>query len=306
MLTSFFSKSKPINYIVVGLYMLTLYAIAHYRIGFELETLPILLFIVGAVLYIAPMLILHFIVQRNDLTNKGTYTILLYAFLTGILPEALTNISILLANFLVMLGFQNVLHLRNGKQIKAKVFNASMYIGLASLSFFWSIGFVVVVYIAISYFEPKNYRNWIIPMIGLVMVYLFANCFTLLLYDSFFSFQGYSDPISFSFESYLAKDQLFSAGVLSICMLFFLTIYLLKFSRKPANTKPILRLIIAYLIIAIAIAVISSQNNTSELFFAATPLAIIGATYLEMQYHKFAKEINIWVFILIPFTVLLF
>ncbi len=306
MLTSFFSKSKPINYIVVGLYMLTLYIIAHYKRGFELEMVSILLFIAGAFLYIAPMLMLHFVVQRNDITDKGTYTILLYAFLTSILPGALTNITVLIAGFLIMIGLQNLLHLRNGKHIKAKVFNASIYISLASLAFFWSIGFIVLIFMAISYFEPKNYRNWIIPIIALIMTYLFANCFTLLFYDSFFLLNDYIDPISFSFEPYLAKDQLFSAGILSICMFFFLVIYLFKFNRKPANIKPILRLIIAYLIIATAIAIISPHNNAFELFFAAAPLAIIGATYLEMQYYEFAKEINIWVFLLIPFTTLLF
>ncbi|GAA4272185.1 hypothetical protein GCM10022258_14790 [Aquimarina gracilis] len=286
--------------------MLTLYIIAHYKRGFELETIAIVLFVLGAILYIVPMLLLSVVVQRNDITDKGTYTILLYAFLTGILPGALTNINVLLAGFLVMLGLQNLLHLRNEKHIKAKIFNASIYICLASLAFFWSIGFMALIFLAISYFEPKNYRNWIIPVIGLLMIYLFANCFTLLFYDSFFSFQEYIDPISFSFESYLAKDQLFSVGVLSICLIFFLGIYLLKFSRKPANIKPILRLIIAYLIITVAIAITSPQNNVSELFFVAIPLAIIGTTYLEMQFHEFAKEINIWVFLLIPFTTLLF
>ncbi len=306
MLTSFFSKSKPINYVVVGLYMLTLYSIAHYKKGFVFETVPVLLLIAGAILYIAPMLMLNFVVQKNDLTDKGTYTILLYAFLTGMLPGALTNINIVLAAFLVMLGLQNLLHLTNGKYIKAKIFNASIFISLASLAFFWSVGFMVLIFLAISYFEPKNYRNWIIPLIGLLTIYLFANCFTLLFYDSFFSLQEYADPISFSFNTYLAKGQLFSAGALSICMLFFLAIYVFKFNRKPANIKPILRLVIAYLIIAVAIAIIAPQDKVVALFFIATPLAIIGTTYLEMQYREFAKEINIWVFLLIPFTTLLF
>ncbi len=306
MLSSFFSKSKPINYIVVALYMIILYSLAYFRQGFAVQTAHILFFALGALLFIGPMLLLHFIVQRNDLTYKGTYTILLYAFLTCTLPNALTQVTILLSSLFVMLGLQNLLHLKNGKQIKAKIFNASIYIGLASLAFFWSIGFIVLIFLAVAYFAPQNYRNWIIPCVGILMVYVFANCFTLLFYDSFFLITNYVDPVSFSFQSYLIKDHLFSVGILSICMLFFGSIYLFKFSRKPAITKPILRLIVVYLIIAIGIAAIAPQKNTSELFFVATPLAIIGSTYLEMQYHQFAKEINIWVFLLIPFTVLLF
>ncbi|GAA4279492.1 hypothetical protein GCM10022259_42170 [Aquimarina mytili] len=126
------------------------------------------------------------------------------------------------------------------------------------------------------------------------------------MYDSFFSFYEYIDPISFSFDGYLEKNQLFSVGILSICILFFTAIFIIKFNRKPANIKPILRLIIVYLILAIGIVLISPQKNTSELFFIAAPLAIIGTTYLEMEYHQFAKEINIWVLLLLPFTTLLF
>ncbi|MEW7289510.1 DUF6427 family protein [Aquimarina sp. 2304DJ70-9] len=306
MLSSFFSKSKPINYIIVALYMLILIGLAYYKKGFVVEISSVLLFIGAVLLYILPMLMLHFIAQRNDLTNKGTHTILMYAFLTGMLPYSLVSFPILIANAFLILALWNLLLLRNEKHIKAKILNTSIYIGIASLAYFWSIGFLVLVFSAIFYFEPKNYRNWIIPIIGLLIVYLFANCFTLLFYDSFFSFYEYIAPVSFSFQDYFIEDQLFSVGILSICILFFLSIFLLKFSRKAANIKPILRLIIVCLILAIGIVIISPQKNTSELFFIATPLAIIGTTYLEMEYHQLAKEINIWIFLLLPFTILLF
>ena len=124
--------------------------------------------------------------------------------------------------------------------------------------------------------------------------------------NSFFAITTYIDPISLSFQNYFIKEHFFSVGIISICIVFFFSIYLIKFGRKTANTKPILRVVIAYLIVAIIIMVIAPNKNTSELFFIVTPLSLIGTTYLEMNYHRFAKEINIWVFILIPFAILLF
>ncbi len=286
--------------------MLLLLGIAHYKKGVVLQSESIFLILAGIILYILPMLLLNFLVQKNDLTYKGTYTILLYAFLTGILLNSLTDINILLASGLVVLGLRNILRLRDEKHMKAKIFNASLCIGIASLAYFWSIGFIFLVFFGVFYFEPKNYRNWIIPLIGIVTVYTFANCFTLLFYDSFFTVTDYVDPVSFSFQNYLVKDQLFSIGILSICIVFFLSIYLIKYSRKTANLKPILRLMIVYLILAVGIGIVAPEKNTSELFFIATPLAIIGTTYLETNYNVLAKEINIWVFVLIPFTMLLF
>ncbi len=286
--------------------MLLLLSIAHYKKGVAFESEYIFLILGGIAMYILPMLLLNFIVQKNDLTYKGTYTILLYAFLTGILLNSLTDIRILIASGLVILGLRNVLRLRDEKYMKAKIFNASLCIGIASLAYFWSIGFIFLVFFAVFYFEPKNYRNWIIPLIALTMIYMFANCFTLLFYDSFFTLTNYVDPVSFSFENYLNKDKLFSIGILSLCTAFFLSIFLIKYSRKTANIKPILRLMIVYLIIAIGVGVVAPEKNTSELFFTTAPLAIIGTTYLETNYNMLAKEINIWVFVFIPFTMLLF
>ncbi|WP_255409452.1 DUF6427 family protein [Aquimarina sp. I32.4] len=306
MLSSFFSKSKPINYIVIALYMTVFFGIAYYKKGLDLKSTPILLATIGLFLYVLPMLALNLVAQKNNLTNKGTFTILLYACLSAILPNSLTNFYILVSNVFVLLALQNILHLRNEKQSKAKIFNASFYIGLASLAYFWSISFILLVFLGILYFTSKDYRNWIIPFVGISIAFLFANCFTLLAYDSFFAFTDYIDSFSFSFQNYLIKGQLFSVGVLSICTIFFFSIYLIKFGRKAVNTKPILRLVIVYLLIAVGVVVISPSKDTSELFFVVAPLALMSTAYLEMDYRQFAKEVNLWVFILMPFIILLF
>ncbi|WP_241507219.1 DUF6427 family protein [Aquimarina sediminis] len=283
-----------------------LFGIAHFKKGFVLESGYILLVMLSIFLYVLPMLALNFVALKNNLTNKGTFTILLYAFLTSVLPNSLISFPVLLSNVFVLFALHNILHMRNEKHIKAKILNAAICIGLASLAYFWSIGFILLVFLGILYFDAKNYRNWFIPFIGIGTVYVFANCFTLFFYDSFFRFTAYVDPISFSFQGYLIKEQFFSVGILSICTVFFFSVYLVKFGRKTANTKPILRIVIAYLIVAIGIAIIAPGKNTSELFFMATPLALIGTTYFEMSHHRLAKEINVWVFILIPFIILLF
>ncbi|WP_299315668.1 DUF6427 family protein [uncultured Aquimarina sp.] len=306
MLSNFFSKSKPINFIIVALYMFVLYTIAYYKKSFTLDYSTLLMFLGGFIAYVLTMLIVNLITQKNDLTQKSTNTIMLFVFLTTILANSLTSATMLLSNLFVILGMRSVLSLRNGKYVKSRILDASLCIGVASLAYFWSIGFIVIVFFGIFYFEPKNYRNWIIPIIGLLIVYIISNCFTLLLYDSFFVIAEYIEPISFSFEGYAYKEGVFSIGVLTICTLFFFTIYLIKFNRKPTKSKPFLKLIISQLLVALALVMIVPEKDTSEMIFIACPLAIIGTTYLEMDHGKFLQEINFWVFLLLPFMILLF
>lgn len=306
MLSSFFSKSKPINFIIVALYMLFLFVIAHYKSNFFTDSTTIIEASLGLVVYVISMLLLNYITQKNDLTQKSTHAVLLFAFLTTILTESLLNFRILLANLFVLLAVMNVLSFRNGKDIKAKILNASIYVSLASLAYFWSIGFVLLVFFGILIFEPKNYRNWLIPIIGWLVVMLFSNCYTLIFEDSFFSITKYISPISFSFDQYIEQQQLFSFGTIIICLSFFLFIYLIKYKRRSAKIKPVLNVVIAQIAIAIAIILIVPNKNTAELYFIAGPLAIIGTTYLEQEYGKLVSEVNVWVFLLLPFITLLF
>jgi len=286
--------------------MFIAYIIAYYKSSFELEYKSALVFLGGFVAYIVAMLLSNLITQKNDLTKKSTNTVLLFAFFTALLPTSLTRPDILLSNLFLILGIICVLDLKEGKQVKSNIFDASLCISLASLIYFWSIGFMIIVFLGILFFEPKNYRNWMIPIVGLLTIYILANCFTLLFYDSFFKISNYLNTVSFTFENYLNKEYLFSIGSIGLCIIFFFSIYMIKFKRKPAKKKPILKLIIVQLIIAILIVLIVPDKNTAELIFIAAPLSIIGTTYLEMNHNRLVKELNIWTLLLFPFLALLF
>lgn len=286
--------------------MLSLYVVAGYRKGFSSDYIYIFLAVCGFIAYVFSMLILNTTTQENDLTKKSTHTIVLFAFLTAILPNALTNPFILLSNGLLILGIRSILKLGLGKNNKSHILNASLCIGLASLAYFWSIGFMSIVFLGISYFDSKNYRNWIIPIISLLIIYVFATCFSLVFYDSFFSMSSYIDTVSFSCQNYFTKDRLFSTGIFSIGIVFFISIYLTKHNRKSKKTKPILQLIIAQLLVGITIILVAPVKDTSEIIFIAAPLAILGTTYLELDHNDLVKEINIWMFLLIPVITILF
>ncbi|MDY8138693.1 DUF6427 family protein [Aquimarina sp. 2201CG5-10] len=286
--------------------MATLYTIAHYKSGFILKSAYIFEFLIGLVVYVVSMLVLNLITQKNDLTQKSTHTVLLFSFLTTLIPSSLESVDVLLSNLFILIALRSILDLKIEKNIKSKVFNASLCISIASLIYFWSIGFMILVFVGVFLFESKDYRNWIIPFIGFATIYLFMNCYQLAINDTFFSITEYIAPVSFSFDDYLNNKQLFTVGTIMICTVFFFSIYLFKFKRNSAKIKPILNLIIGQLLIAIAFVCIVPNKNTAELYFIASPLAIIGTTYLELEYNELVKEVNIWVFLLLPFMILLF
>ncbi len=284
--------------------MAIFFAIAQYTPTFKVTLVAIGYRIGTLLLYVLSMLLLNYIAQRNGLSRKNTHTILLFAFLTAILPNALQRPDIIASNFCILLGFRRLLSLRNPKYIKNKIFDAAVYIGIASLFYFWSILFIVIVFFGVFYFVSENFRNWIIPILGLLMVYVFANCFTLLWNDSFFLLSEYAAPISLDFDPYLMADKLFSLGITAICILFFFIIYSVKSKQKSTKGKPAMRLMLLQICIGVVIVIVAPIKDTSELLFIAAPLAVIGTSYLRLSHEKWIKEVNVWVFLLLPIITL--
>lgn len=304
MLSSFFNKSKPINYIAIAIYMATLFAIVNYKHGFELTRSNALLVFTNVFLYILPILALNLVAHNNKFAHKNTFTILLYAFFTAMLPSTLMNFSVLFSNIFVILAFHYILHLRNQAKIKENILNASICIGLASLTNFWSIGFIILVFLGVYFFGRNYYRNWLIPFVGVGLVYFFANCINLFLYDSFFSIQAHITPISLSFSDYFISDYVYSVGILSFFLFIFAVFYLIKFGHRITMIKPRTKVLLSYLLLGMVFIFIAPDKNTSEIYFITAPLAIIGTIFLEMKYKKNLKEVYIWLCLLAPFTIL--
>ncbi|RZS99271.1 DUF6427 family protein [Aquimarina brevivitae] len=306
MLSSFFNKSKPINFVFIGLYMILVYTMAHYLANANFQNTSILLSIAGLLVYLATPLVLFNVLQRNELTRPNSYALFLFAFFSATIPTGLIAVDVLLANLFIMLALRSLLSLRNEKRTKSKIFDASILIALATFTYFWSILFFALIYLAIAFFARRNYRHWIIPIVGFATVYILTTCLYLLFQDTLIPHNEYITQLSIDFSGYQNPRSIFSVGVLMISGVFFLFVYMARFRRKPALVKSVLRLIIAQLIIGICVVVLSAKREISELYFLVCPLALISTTYFETDLNDIVKEINIWVLFILPFLLLLF
>lgn len=283
--------------------MLFFYGIASYTLMHEFDVKSIIISIIGVVIYLITMGLLNHIALKNDLTKKSTHAVLLFAFSTAFLQNALLNVEILAANALVLLGVINILTIRNEIAVKSKIMNASLCIALASVFYFWSFLFLILIYIGIFIYSSRDYRNWIIPIAGWLTIFILSNGFTLLTNDTFLTFSEYLEKGSFDFQAYGSVKHAFILGTIVICASFFLFFYGIKFKRKSARIKPRLNIIVAQFFIALVLVLLAPNKNTSELYFVAAPLAIIGTSYFEHRYGKIIDEINVWVFLLFPIVI---
>ena len=176
MITSVFKKSTPLNFSLV------VFLIVFFDFIYQIQDLAwsnsaVLVFkktAIGVVVLFSG-LITNFVSKRNGLSKDSGYSMLFFLLLLLFFPTLYDNINLVFANFFILLALRRLISLQSQKASKEKIFDASLWIFVASLFHFWCIIFLVLVFISIISHVSGDYRNWLLPFIAFfTVVILFA------------------------------------------------------------------------------------------------------------------------------------
>ena len=303
MLTSFFGKSKPLNGIGVAIFMMLFYVIANFGewfLDFNLLIFFEKLFVLLA--FLVSVYVLNFIAKKNELTRRSAYKILFFAVFTTSFFALLSSTQVIFANLCVLFAFRRILSLRSKKIMQKKVFDATFWICIASIFYFWSILFLIVVYAGILFYLPKI-KNWLIPLVAFLAVFLLNLSFHLVVYDNIYGFSQWYEPVNFDFSNYQELSLLVPLSLILAILIWTLGNYLRLLQKASISLRPSLNLVLFSLIASVAIAFFSPTKNGSELIFFFIPLSIIASTWFERKRDKVFKEILLAILILMPLVV---
>jgi uncharacterized membrane protein len=253
--------------------------------------------------YIAAMFVLNFIVQKNDLTKRNTYRILLFAAFTAALPMALIRFEILLSGFFILLAIRRIISLRSGLAIERKLFDASFWIAIASLFYFWAILFYLVLFLAIVYYVSYAIRYWLIPLVGAGCVAILASCYLLYREDGAALLLGYLDGISFDFKAFNSPKLLVATAFFTGIFLWSVINYVKEMQKATLKARSVYVLVLAFTIIAMVIVILNTQKTGGALYFLIPMLSVIVTTYIERAKGQVFKEALLWLIVLLPFAI---
>ena len=303
MLTSFFGKSKPVNTIVVLVYM---------TIGFLAATISLhdgafsavtIMQTIGLwLLYVFTMFVLTFISQKNKLTRRTSYRILLFAAFTLAFPEALNTPEILISGVFIMLAIRRILSLRTDRYMERKLFDAGFWIGLSILTFFWSGLFGLVLIGALFYYGKSIWRYWFIPLLALAAIAVLVICYALYTDQMPVIWSRIYDPVSFDFSAYSNLNVLIPVAFCVAFMLWAVWAFIKELGSSSAAIRPIFYLILLFAIVGLAIVLVSPQKNGAVWYYFAIPLAIISSSFFEDASSSWIPEVLLWMIVLLPFA----
>ncbi|MEN3323832.1 DUF6427 family protein [Mariniflexile soesokkakense] len=306
MITSIFNKSKPINFIIV--LFITVLAFLTARTDLIIEPVTgtfVFKQIIVFLICVLTILVFHFIISKNSLTQSNSYEILLFSLFLLTLEQTTINTNILISNLFVLLGLRKIMSLRSQKNIKSKFFDAALCIAIASLLYFWAILFFIAIPFSLIFYSDNNIRHWIIPFIGVATVFSIAVGVSVVAYDDFYEIFKSSRSFSYDFSPYNSTKFLVGITMLFSFGLWSSIFYLQNIKRKKKGLRASFKIVIIAAIIAFVLVLLAPQKNGSEFLFLFAPLAIIITNYIEIVEDKWFKEIFLSVLILIPFLLLM-
>jgi len=292
MITSVFKKSTPLNYSLVVILILVFFFIfqikdptwvTSYFLAFQKVSL--LCFI------LASFFMINFIVKKNGLSKDNGYAILFYLLFILFFPTIFNNSNVIYANFFILLALRRLISLHSLKASQEKIFDAAFWIFVASLFQFWSILFLILVYISIIFHVSRDYRNWVLPFIALLAVTILFYMTSLILNIDAVTFIQERAVIDFRIDYFKNNYENAALSIYTAVALFFVTSMLMTLSNRPQIVHSSYKKIVACFFIAVFVYIISPNKSNDLLLFSVAPLSVMATSHVEYMQQKLNNEI---------------
>lgn len=285
---------------------MTLFYVIHHLMAAKTVFLPgkIIIQIAMFLVFLLSMLLIDFISRKNDLTKNNTFKIFVFAVFVTMLPVTFLKNDVLISNFFILLALRRIISLKTNKDIQKKIFDAALWISVASCFYFWSFLFILVLYTATALMAGNNFKNFFIPFVSMATVIVLTNTYTLLFQNTFFLPLDWVGSIGFDFTTLNNLKLLLPISVVAAITVWVISTNFRIHKNKNKKNKASIFLILLTLFVAIAIVLLTPEKNGSELIFYALPFSILSSNYLEIPKDKAFKETVMWLLLLMPFIIL--
>lgn len=298
MLANFFSKSKPVNFIVLFLLFLSYYFVTLFSKNITLFSIgkELFLFIVLFSIYI-------FIITKNEVTYDNSYAFLFYTTLIGFFINNIAVGSVFYANLTILLFLRKVYSLQSSKNIFHKLFDGGLWLGISFIIEPFTIFFALLLYASTYLHQRFTYQTLLTPVLGFIspVILYFTYCFWYNALENFFLLFSWKAPSDFSL--YLENDYLFPIVFIGFFTLFAI---LLKTPKALAVLNRFRKnwiLVLFHLIVSGAVFVLIPNKSGIEFLFLLFPTSVILANGLEIFQKKWFADVFIIVFVIASITV---
>jgi Family of unknown function (DUF6427) len=298
MITSVFSKSRPLNYVIISTLLVACYFLYLQKLPESFNSAEGILSRIGLLLIlVGSLFIINFVTKKNGLSKDNSFSFLFFFSFLILFPTTLGNADLIISNFFILLALRRLISLQSLLTPKEKIFDASLWIFVAALFHFWSILFILIVFVSILFHVSRDYRNWILPFIAFFSVGIIALMYALVFDKSLIVTVIDSALIDFNFNYFTNNYQNFALSLYVVTAVFFFITQALTLPNKPLNMQSSYKKIIVAFILGAVVFLISSDKNNSLLIYTFAPVAIMATNHVESMQINWLKETFVYVIV---------
>ncbi|MDO1502213.1 DUF6427 family protein [Winogradskyella maritima] len=299
MITAIFKKSKPINIVVVVLFVMALYVAVNFNAVSE-ENYSYFQQLAKLFIVMFAIFLLEFIVSKNKLTKRNSYAIMTFALLLALFPKVLMYLHLIVANLFIMFALRRLISLHSKLNIKKKLFDAGFWMALASLFYVWALLFFVIIIVALIYYWQNDIKNAVIPFLGVLTVAIILVTFNIMMHGDYLQDNTFIPYSSLNFSAYNSASGILTLTIGASMFVWMAVYYFKQIKDRNKTLRPVYFLIVWSAIIAVLVAVISPVKDGSEFIFLLAPFSIMMSNYIERIEETWFREVFVSLLIITP------
>lgn len=291
MITTLLKKSSTINYILVLTLALLLFLVYQINTTSQILTVNIVLHKSGLlIVFLGSILLTDLISKKNQYNKNSIYTLFLFLFLILFFPSVLNNGNLLMANFFVLLAVKNILSMGKPRALTQKIFDASICILIASIFHFWCALYFILIFYSILVNNAKNYKNWLIPFVGVfcltIILVFFGLLFDVPIVLNFIN----SITVSYDFLYFSTVYQNIAFSVYITLAIYFFALYIIIIKNKPMISYLPNRKLLIWFLTGFVVFIITNNKSNDCLLYTMAPLAILATDFIEERKLTWQKD----------------
>jgi len=298
MLTKFFGKSAPINYLLLAIVLLC--GILVFNLLLLPTAKPPLQIVANGILLVFIMLLLDFVIRKNRLNKSNNYGIYIFALLALMIPQAALRDHVIWSTLFSLLALRRIFSLYSSRNVEKKILDASLWIAIASFFSFYCVLLLPLLYYAIVVQSQLRFSHLVIPVLGFAATALIFSAIWIILFDEINWYDRLALVPQLDFSNYTDPRMLLTLGVfvlLSIAAVITTLMRLKILNRKVRPFYVVLPLSLFILSLCVLSAV---QKDGGEWMLLLPMLAAGSATVVESIAGKAIKEGLLWLLTLCP------
>lgn len=302
MISTFFDRTKPVHYgVLLGLGAIAFWLVWYFIVGVNALADQWLFAILGNIALLASIYVIAQLIRLFKLTRTNSLAMFFYLVLVLFFFKVLLAPQILIASFFLLLSISRTLSLKSEKRGREKVFEASLWLFAACLFDPWCIVFSIPIYIAIGMFLSKELRIWLMP----IAAFFTVGMLTIAVVLNVFSFSDLWYYLRIVPEFHLIFNPNYAILSYVVVALGFAFFVFGKIGYRRQGKVLILRIVMAYLILAFLLLFIVPEQVYARLIYSFFPVAVVLANYTDTIKRPRFKELFLITMIIAP-VVLLF